>query len=193
MKRNEFDKLCKEMKSFEAFAKMEIMPEMYLIVRVDGSNFHSFTEKMRYEKPYSELFSSMMRETVKEIMMKYPTIYAYTQSDERIDICDHCGLESKKGQFVPMFNNIIDERIFEEDILLCDKCVEELSSVIKAFVNYKEGYIMTNIELAPLLELVKLKNEKPEEYDKTLRNLHEVIRDITIIRNRISCELIGDE
>lgn len=82
MKRKDFDELCSLMKAFEPFSKTELLPETYLVVRVDGSNFHQFTEKMNYKKPFDEIFSKMMRDTIKELMAKYPIVYAYTQSDE---------------------------------------------------------------------------------------------------------------
>ena len=82
MKRKDFDELCGLMKSYELCSEMKYLPETYLIVRLDGSNFHQFTDKMGYEKPFDEGFSNMMRECTVGLMEKYPILYGYTQSDE---------------------------------------------------------------------------------------------------------------
>lgn len=82
MKRQDFDELCSEMKKFEQFGELAVLPCSYIIVRVDGSNFHEFTERMSYEKPFDRTFSDIMVGVASDIMTKYNAIFAYTQSDE---------------------------------------------------------------------------------------------------------------
>lgn len=82
MKREDFDDLCAEMKKFEQFGELAVLPCSYIIVRVDGSNFHEFTERMSYEKPFDRTFSDIMVGVASDIMTKYNAIFAYTQSDE---------------------------------------------------------------------------------------------------------------
>jgi len=40
---------------------------------------------------------------------------------------------------------------------------------------------MSNLEMSALLELIKLKNEKPEEYQKLLTDLEAVMHDMMVV------------
>jgi len=82
MKRQEFNDLSLQIKAYEVFSEVAILPETYIVVRVDGSNFHQFTENMKYKKPFDEKFNRIMCDVAKLVMEKYGCIYAYTQSDE---------------------------------------------------------------------------------------------------------------
>ena len=68
-------------KWFEKNFSPEIMiPELPVIVRLDGNNFHSWTKGCK--RPYDEQLSSLMIETTKFLVKETNAVVGYTQSDE---------------------------------------------------------------------------------------------------------------
>jgi tRNA(His) 5'-end guanylyltransferase len=78
---NEFDR---KMRIYEQFHDFKFVPDTYLVVRLDGRNFHRFTEIHKFAHPFDLLFSGYMRSTVKYLMKDtgFKFVYGYTQSDE---------------------------------------------------------------------------------------------------------------
>jgi tRNA(His) 5'-end guanylyltransferase len=71
------------MKKFEAYKDNVVLPDMYIMVRLDGVGFSRLTKELGIEKPFSKFFSDCMVQTVKTLMEEVPEIaYGYTQSDE---------------------------------------------------------------------------------------------------------------
>ena len=55
----------------------------YIVVRVDGKNFHGFSEKHKFKKPNDLRSLSLMNEAAISVMKEYSDIiFAYGQSDE---------------------------------------------------------------------------------------------------------------
>lgn len=76
-----FYELEAQMKTFEVLSS-PIPPDTYIILHVDGDNFHNFVEKMNYERPFDFKFHDVMRELGEYLMRNLKTTYAYHQSDE---------------------------------------------------------------------------------------------------------------
>lgn len=79
-----FDDLDKKMRVFETAHDICVLPETYIIARIDGRGFTKLTkEKYPFEAPFDIRFRDYMVETTKHLMnCGFKVIYAYTQSDE---------------------------------------------------------------------------------------------------------------
>lgn len=79
-----FDDIDKRMRMFETSNDRFVIPEVYIIARIDGRGFTKLTKKTcNFEAPFDIRFKDMMVETVKHLMnCGFNVKYGYTQSDE---------------------------------------------------------------------------------------------------------------
>lgn len=79
-----FDDLDKKMRVFETAHDHCVLPEIYMVARLDGRSFTRLTkETHRFESPFDIRFRDLMVETVKHLMnVGFRVIYGYTESDE---------------------------------------------------------------------------------------------------------------
>lgn len=79
-----FDDLDKRMRVFETGHDFCVLPNMYMVARIDGRGFTKLTkEKHNFCRPFDETFRDFMVETVKHLMIcGFNIIYGYTESDE---------------------------------------------------------------------------------------------------------------
>jgi tRNA(His) guanylyltransferase len=79
-----FDDLDAKMRVYETAQDRCILPEMYMVARIDGRGFTRLTKEVQqFEAPFDEKFRDLMVETVKHLMnCGFNIIYGYTQSDE---------------------------------------------------------------------------------------------------------------
>ncbi|MGZ8216425.1 tRNA(His) guanylyltransferase Thg1 family protein [Methylomagnum sp.] len=79
-----FDDLDKKMRIFETAHDHCVLPELYMVARLDGRSFTRLTkETHRFESPFDTRFRDLMVETVKHLMnVGFRVIYGYTESDE---------------------------------------------------------------------------------------------------------------
>ncbi|RBQ03150.1 tRNA(His) guanylyltransferase Thg1 family protein [Pedobacter miscanthi] len=79
-----FDNLDAKMRVYETAQDRCILPEMYIVARIDGRGFTKLTKEVhQFEAPFDEKFRDLMVETVKHLMnCGFNVIYGYTQSDE---------------------------------------------------------------------------------------------------------------
>lgn len=79
-----FDDLDKKMKVFETLNDQYVLPNVYMVARIDGRGFTKLTkEKHDFARPFDIRFKQMMQETTMHLMnCGFKVIYGYTQSDE---------------------------------------------------------------------------------------------------------------
>lgn len=79
-----FDELDKKMRAFETAHDFCVMPQMYIVARIDGRGFTKLTkEKIPFEVPFDIRFRDYMVETTRHLMnCGFKITYGYTQSDE---------------------------------------------------------------------------------------------------------------
>lgn len=79
-----FTSLDKKMRVYETAHDYSILPELYMVARIDGRCFSKLTKKTHnFEAPYDIRFRDIMVDTVKHLMQcGFKIIYGYTQSDE---------------------------------------------------------------------------------------------------------------
>ncbi|MCL1983305.1 MAG: guanylyltransferase [Clostridiales bacterium] len=79
-----FDELDQKMRVYERSLDQVILPEIYVVARIDGRNFTRLTKEIcKFEVPFDERFHNYMIITVKHLMdCGFRTIYGYTESDE---------------------------------------------------------------------------------------------------------------
>lgn len=79
-----FDDFDKQMRVYEQSLDQIILPDMYLVARLDGRSFTRLTKEIcKFETPFDVRFRDMMIETVKYLMdCGFRMIYGFTESDE---------------------------------------------------------------------------------------------------------------
>lgn len=79
-----FDDFDAEMRVYEQSLDQYILPDMYIVARLDGRSFTRLTKEIcKFEAPFDTRFRDMMIDTVKALMQcGFRIIYGYTQSDE---------------------------------------------------------------------------------------------------------------
>lgn len=79
-----FDDLDIKMRVYETSQDRCILPDMYIVARIDGRGFTRLTKEVhQFEAPFDETFRDLMVKTVKHLMnCGFNVIYGYTESDE---------------------------------------------------------------------------------------------------------------
>ena len=79
-----FDDFDKKMRVYEESLDQFILPDMYLVARLDGRSFTRLTKEVcQFEAPFDERFRDMMIKTVQYLMnCGFRMIYGFTESDE---------------------------------------------------------------------------------------------------------------
>lgn len=80
----DFDTLDKQMRRFEQSLDRCLLPEIYIVARLDGHGFTRMTKKeWDLEKPFDIRFRDCMIVALRQLMdCGFKVIYGYTQSDE---------------------------------------------------------------------------------------------------------------
>ena len=75
-----FDDLDAQMRKYEQSLDQVLLPELYLVARLDGNRFTCLTKEVcKFEAPFDVRFRDMMIETVKAIInYGFRVIYGYT-------------------------------------------------------------------------------------------------------------------
>ena len=102
-----FDELDKKMRIYEQSSDQCILPDMYLVARLDGRSFSRLTKEVcDFEAPFDVRFRDMMVNTVKQLMdCGFRIVYGFTESDE-ISLLFHKE-EATFGRKVRKFNSIL--------------------------------------------------------------------------------------
>jgi tRNA(His) guanylyltransferase len=79
-----FDDLDLKMRVYETANDVCVLPEMYMVARIDGRSFTKLTKDVhQFKAPFDERFRDYMVETVKHLMnCGFNVIYGFTESDE---------------------------------------------------------------------------------------------------------------
>lgn len=102
-----FDELDKKMRVYEQSLDQVILPDLYMVARLDGRSFTRLTKEIcQFEAPFDVRFRDMMVNTVKELMnCGFRVIYGYTESDE-ISLLFHPN-EDSFGRKVRKYNSVL--------------------------------------------------------------------------------------
>lgn len=102
-----FDDLDKKMRIYEQSIDQCILPDLYLVARLDGRSFSRLTKEIcDFEAPFDIRFRDMMVNTVKALMeCGFRVVYGFTESDE-ISLLFHKD-ENTFGRKVRKFNSIL--------------------------------------------------------------------------------------
>lgn len=79
-----FDDLDVKMRVYETSQDRCVLPEIYIVARLDGRGFTRLTKEIhQFKAPFDERFRDLMVGTVKHLMnCGFNVVYGYTQSDE---------------------------------------------------------------------------------------------------------------
>lgn len=102
-----FDDLDTKMRVYETAHDYCVIPDVYMVARIDGRNFTRLTKEIhQFESPYDIRFRDYMVAMTEHLMnCGFRVIYGYTQSDE-ISLLFHID-ESAFGRKVRKFNSIL--------------------------------------------------------------------------------------
>jgi tRNA(His) guanylyltransferase len=70
-----------KMRELEYFHSLRILPEAWIVIRVDGRSFSRLTEE-RFEKPFDLKFHELMVTTTEALLNELQGVFAFTESDE---------------------------------------------------------------------------------------------------------------
>ena len=79
-----FDELDKKMRVYEQSLDQVILPELYMVARLDGRGFTRLTKEIcQFEAPFDIRFRDLMIHTTKALMdCGFRIVYGFTESDE---------------------------------------------------------------------------------------------------------------
>lgn len=79
-----FDELDAKMRVFETAHDICVLPEVFIVARLDGRNFTRLTKEVhKFEAPFDEKMRDLMTATTVHLLdCGFNVIYGYTQSDE---------------------------------------------------------------------------------------------------------------
>lgn len=102
-----FDELDRKMRTYEQSLDQVILPEVYMVARLDGRSFTRLTKEIcQFVAPFDIRFRDIMVETVKHLMnCGFRVVYGFTESDE-ISLLFHPD-ESAFGRKVRKYNSIL--------------------------------------------------------------------------------------
>ena len=102
-----FDDLDKKMRIYEQSVDQSILPDLYMVARLDGRSFSRLTKEFcDFEAPFDVRFRDMMVNTVEALMdCGFRVVYGFTESDE-ISLLFHKD-EDTFGRKVRKFNSIL--------------------------------------------------------------------------------------
>lgn len=102
-----FDELDSKLRVYEQSLDQCIIPDMFLVARLDGNRFTRLTKEIcKFEAPFDERFRDMMTHTVKELMQYgFRVVYGFTESDE-ISLLFHPD-ENSFARKVRKYNSIL--------------------------------------------------------------------------------------
>ena len=102
-----FDELDKKMRIYEESLDQTILPDLYMVARLDGRSFSRLTKEIcDFEAPFDVRFRDMMVDTVKALMnCGFRVVYGFCESDE-ISLLFHKE-ETTFGRKVRKYNSIL--------------------------------------------------------------------------------------
>ncbi|MBP3197961.1 MAG: guanylyltransferase [Butyrivibrio sp.] len=102
-----FDELDAKMRTYEQSLDQVLLPDMYMVARLDGRGFTKLTKEVcKFEAPFDERFRDMMVNTTKTLMdCGFRVVYAFTESDEISLLFDKD--EDTFGRKVRKFNSTL--------------------------------------------------------------------------------------
>lgn len=78
-----FDELDAQMRVFETNSDQFVLPDIYIVARLDGRGFTRMTKEVHaFEAPFDERFRDLMLDTTEALVSEFNAVYGYTQSDE---------------------------------------------------------------------------------------------------------------
>lgn len=102
-----FDDFDEKMRVYEQSTNQIILPEIYMVARLDGRGFTKLTKEIcKFEAPFDVRFRDIMIHTVEHLMdCGFRVIYGFTESDE-ISLLFHAN-EDAFGRKVRKYNSVL--------------------------------------------------------------------------------------
>ena len=102
-----FEELDTKLRAFETAYDLCVLPEFFMVARIDGRNFTRLTKEVhQFEAPFDLKFRDYMTATVEHLMnCGFRVVYGYTQSDE-ISLLLHRN-EASFGRKLRKLNSIL--------------------------------------------------------------------------------------
>lgn len=72
--------IAKRIKNYESLYNQRLMPQVPVVVRIDGKSFHTWTKN--FQRPYSASLHALFDYTTEYLVDTFNAVIGYTQSDE---------------------------------------------------------------------------------------------------------------
>lgn len=70
------------MKEYEYFSQLKVIPDLPIIIRIDGRSFSKYTKQLHLKKPFDDRLRDIFIEVSKDLLIEFNTKYIYIFSDE---------------------------------------------------------------------------------------------------------------
>lgn len=102
-----FDELDQRLRIYETAHDFCVLPNMYMVARLDGRGFTRLTKETHdFKRPFDERFRDMMVATTRHLMTcGFQVIYGFTESDEISLLFDLT--ETTFGRKIRKFNSVL--------------------------------------------------------------------------------------
>ncbi len=70
------------LKEYEQFSQLKVIPDIPVILRLDGRSFSKYTKELNLQKPFDERLRNIFIEVSKDFIKEFNPKYVYTFSDE---------------------------------------------------------------------------------------------------------------
>jgi len=173
-----FDDLDQKMRVYETAADFSVLPEIYIVARLDGRNFTRLTKETgKFEVPFDIRFRDLMVETTKHLMTcGFKVIYSYTESDEISLLFDY--KSDVFGRKIRKYNSILAGEASAKFSLLfnsigvfdCRICQLPSQGTVKDYFRWRNEDAHRNALNAHCYWTLRNKNYSVEEATKAIEH-----------------------
>ena len=182
------------LKEYEQFSQLKIVPDLPIIIRIDGRSFSKYTKQLGLKKPFDKRLRNLFIEVSKDVLGEFNTKYIYTFSDEinilleqipfngrveKIDsvICSYVSSSFMKHLFISKDQFDVDITTLKPASF--DSRIIITSKNIKNYFKWRQDESWRNC-LNSYAQYVLNKENKPEKTAKILyklnnSNIHELL------------------
>ncbi len=109
------------MKQYEQFSQLRVVPDLSVILRIDGRSFSQFTKELKLEKPFDDRLANLFIETSKDVLREFNPRYIYTFSDEINIIIDDIPFNGRVEKIDSVYASFISASFMKHLILYKDE------------------------------------------------------------------------
>ncbi|EER38138.1 tRNA(His) guanylyltransferase [Histoplasma capsulatum H143] len=123
-----------------------LLPNTWIVVRIDGRGFHRFSDRYKFQKPNDERALNLMNTAACAVMRDLPDlIIAYGVSDEY-----RCGPPSTERRQLALINQLLAKFCFSPELSAIRAKIKLVTAIVSAFTAH---YIFNWSSFFPSMQL----------------------------------------